>query len=199
MIGSKKRYALGVDLLIASLALGASSCGDAAPGLEEGNPEQVVKRIQRAGREQDWKNWHAFCRSRWHRVGIDGAKAARLILESTNITAETRTFARIVNVGSDPLAHGGEPFVDRLVDEHWYPQRFVRDGTGVGFNLARYELKSQRASGCIEIPISETWRPGLYRVRFSLESWDDRGSSRTIRPAAYFRVAALASEESPGV
>lgn len=186
--GSKRQAALGVVVVLIGVALSASSCGEETPQLEEGNPEQVVRSIQKAERDRDWKNWHQFCRARWGRVRVDRPMAAGLVLESTSITAETRTFVQIINAGTDPLAYGSEPIVDRLIGESWYPQRFVRDGTGVGFNLALYELRPHQVSGCIEIPISDTWRPGLYRVRFSLESWDDRGSGQAIQPAAYFRV-----------
>lgn len=193
--GSKRRNALGVVVVLVGFALSASSCGEEAPQLEEGNPEQVVKSIQKAEGDRDWQNWHQFCRTRWARARVARPMAVRLVLESTSIKGETRTFGRIINGDNDPLAYGNEPIVDRLVGESWYPQRFVRDGTGVGFNLALHELRPHQASGCIEIPISDTWRPGLYRVRFSLESWDDRGSGQSIQPGAYFRVTSLASEK----
>jgi hypothetical protein len=193
--GSKRQNALGVVIVLIGFALSAFSCGEEASQLEEGNPEQVVRSIQKAERDRDWKNWHQFCQTRWGRARVDRPMAARLVLESTSITAETRTFVQIINAGTDPLAYGNEPIVGRLVGESWYPQRFVRNGTGVGFNLALYELRPHQVSGCIEIPISDTWRPGLYRVRFSLESWDDRGSGQAIQPGAYFRVTSLASEK----
>lgn len=186
--GSKRHNALGVVAVLIGVALSASSCGEEAPQLEEGNPEQVVGSIQKAERDRDWKNWHQFCQARWGRVRVDRPMAVRVVLESTSISRETRTFGRIMNGDADPLAYGSEPIVDRLVGESWYPQRFVRDGIGIGFDLARHELKSHQASGCLEIPISDIWRPGLYRVRFSVESWDDRGSGQAIQPAAYFRV-----------
>jgi len=192
---SKRQNALGVVVVLIGFALSASSCGEETPELEEGNAEQVIGSIHRAERDRSWKNWHQFCQTRWGRVRVDQPMTARLVLESTSITAETRTFAQIINVGTEPLAYEIEPIVDRLVGESWYPQRFVRDDTGVGFNLALYELRPHQASGCIEIPISDTWRPGLYRVRFSLESWDDRGSGQAIQPGAYFRVTSLASEK----
>jgi hypothetical protein len=189
--GSKRHNALGVMVVLIGVALSAFSCGGEAPQLEEGNPEQVVRSIHKAERDSDWQNWHQFCRARWGGVRVDRPMAARLVLESTSITAETRTFVRIRNAGTDSLAYGSEPIVDRLVGGSWYPQRFVRDGTGVGFDLALYELKPHHASGCLEIPISDTWRPGLYRVRFSLESRDGRDSGQAIQPAAYFRVNSL--------
>jgi hypothetical protein len=193
--GSKRQNALGVVVVLIGFALSASSCGEETPQLEEGNAEQVVRSIHKAERGRDWKNWHQFCQARWGRVRVDRPMAARLVLESTSITAETRTFAQIINAGTEPLAYGSEPIVDRLVGESWYPQRFVRDGTGVGFNLALNELRPHQASGCIEIPISDTWRPGLYRVQFSLESWDDRNSGQAIQPTAYFRVNSPVSEK----
>lgn len=192
--GSKRQNALGVVVVLIGFALSASSCGEEAPQLEEGNPEQVVRSIQRAERDRDWQNWHQFCQTQLSRSRVDRPVAAHLVLENTSITRETRTFGSIMNAGTESLAYGSEPIVDRLVGENWYPQRFVRDGTGVGFDLALHELRPHQESGCIEIPISDTWRPGLYRVRFSLESWDDRGSGQAIQPAAYFRVTSLASE-----
>lgn len=192
--GSKRRTAVGVVVALIGVVLSAASCGGEAPQSEEGSPQEVVKSIRKAERGRHWKNWNQFCQGRWGRARVDRPMAARLVLESTSITGETRTFGRIINAGTDPLAYGMEPIVDRLVGESWYPQRFVQDGTGVGFNLGLYELKPHQVSGCIEIPISDTWLPGLYRVRFSLESWDDRGSGQAIQPGAYFRVISLASE-----
>lgn len=191
---SQRQTIVGVVVVLIGVALSAASCGEEAPQSEEGNPKQVVRSIKKAEGDRHWKNWHQFCQARLSRARIDRPMAARLVLENTKITGETRTFGRIVNEGTDPLAYGMEPSVDRLIGESWYPQRFVRDGTGVGFNLALSELKPQQVLGCIEIPISDTWRPGLYRVRFSLESWDDRGSGQAIQPSAYFRVISLASE-----
>lgn len=188
--GGTSRTALSMVILLIGVALSASSCGEEAPQLEEGDPEQVVRSIQKAERNRDWKNWHQFCQTRLDRSRVDRPAVVRLVLESTRITRETRTFGRLINGDAESLAYGSEPIVDRLVGESWHPQRFVRDGVGVGFNLALYELRPHRASGCLEIPISETWRPGLYRVRFSLEGRDDRGSGQAIRPAAYFRVTA---------
>lgn len=192
---SKRLSVLGVVVVLIGVTLSASSCGEETPQLEEGNPEQVVRSIQKAERDRDWRNWHQFCQARWSRARIDRPMAVRVVLESTSITGETRTFGRIINGDADPLAYGSEPIVDRLVGESWYPQRFVRDGTGVGFDLALYELKPHQASGCLEIPISDTWRPGLYRVRFSLESRDGRDPGQAIQPGAYFRVASPAFEQ----
>lgn len=185
---SKRKNGLGVVVVLIALALSASSCGEEAPQLAEGNPEQVVRSIQKAERERYWQNLHQFCETQLSRSQVDRPVAANLVLENTSITRETRTFGSITNAGTEPLAYGSEPMVDRLVGESWYPQRFVRNGTGIGFDLALYELKPHQASGCLEIPISDTWRPGLYRVRFSLERWDDRGSGQAIQPAAYFRL-----------
>ncbi|HET6997660.1 MAG TPA: hypothetical protein VFI03_03640 [Solirubrobacterales bacterium] len=192
---NRRRNALGVVVVLIGFTLSVPSCGEEAPQLEESNSEQVVRSIQKAERDHDWKNWHQFCQAQLGRPRVDPPMAARLVLERTSIVGETRTFGRIVNGGTDPLVYGMEPIVDRLVDESWYPQRFVQDGTGVGFNLAIHELRPHQVSGCIEIPISDSWRPGLYRVRFSLESSDDQGSDQTIQPGAYFRVTSLASEK----
>lgn len=190
----KRQNMIGMVVVLLGFVLSALSCGEEAPQLEGGDPEQIAKSIQKAEHHRDWESWHQFCRARWDTARIGRPKEVRLVLNSTKITRETRTFGRILNGDINSITYGVEPIVDRLVDDHWYPQRFVQDGTGVGFNLALRELRPNRASGCIEIPISETWRPGMYRVRFSLESGNDRGSGDTIRPGAYFRVTSLPSQ-----
>jgi hypothetical protein len=108
---SKRQNALGVAVVLVGFALSASSCGEEAPQLEEGNSRQVVGNIKKAERDHHWNNWHQFCQARWGSARFDRPMAARLVLESTSITGETRTFVQIINAGTDPLAYGSEPIV----------------------------------------------------------------------------------------
>jgi len=181
------------------VALCTSGCGGGGlttPQPEGGSRHAVAKEIGLAERRQEWASRQEFCGPGFRGLSVKQPAAAGVVLERSSVRSGTRTFARIENRGTAALAYGVEPQFDQLAGHTWHPRRVVRDGHSVGFSLQLAELKPHAASGCLEVPISDTWHPGFYRVRFSLESWKQRGSgTQTIRPTAYFRVNAHQSEK----
>jgi len=180
--------------LIASIgviALCASGCGAGGsnpPEAEGGSRRAVVKKIDQAESTRDWGTWQEFCGLALRVRAVRRPIAAGLVLDRSSVRSGGRAFARIENRGTAALAYGSEPQFDQLVSGMWHPRRVVREGHRVGFSLQLAELKARKVSGCLEIPMSDTWNPGLYRVRVAVEGWDDRGSGETVAPAAYFRV-----------
>lgn len=197
MMLSRTRRQIG--LLMASIgvvALCTSGCGgdgSTTPQPEGSSRHAVAKEISLAEQRQEGGSRQEFCVPVGRGRSVKQPTAAGVVLERSSVRSGARTFARIENRGTAALAYGVEPQFDQLVGDTWHPRRVVRDGHPVGFSLELTELKPHTASGCLEVPISDTWHPGLYRVRFSLESWEHRGSGPAIQPVAYFRVNAAAS------
>lgn len=196
----RTRTQMKLGLLMTSIGLvvlctsGCSGNGSTTPQPEGGSRHAVAKEIRLAEQRRDWGNRQDFCGSAFHGLSVKRPAAAGVALERPNVQSGTRTFARIENRGTAALAYGVEPQFDQLVGHTWHPRRVVRNGHSIGFSLQLVELKPHTASGCLEVPISDAWRPGLYRVRFSLEGWEHRGSGQTIQPAGYFRVNARQPE-----
>ncbi len=99
-----------------------------------------------------------------------------------------KLLVRIVNSGDQGLAYGPQPSVDRLTAHGWRPQAFENKGVPVGFPDAEYRLVPGKTSPCLEVPVSDYWIPGLYRVGFKLDEIHASGDSAELRPTAYFRV-----------
>lgn len=198
MMRSQVRRKIGLLMAtIGVVALCMSGCsGDDStiPQPEGGSRHAVAKEISLAEQRLKWDSRQEFCGHVFRGRSVEQPTAAGLVLERSSVRSGARTFARIENRGRDALAYGVEPQFDQLVGHTWHPRRVVREDHSVGFSLELVELKPHTASGCLEVPISDTWRPGLYRVRFSLEGWEHRGSGQPIRPAAYFRVNARQPE-----
>lgn len=177
---------------IGVVSLYTSGCGEdgtMTPQPEGGSRHAVAKEIRLAEQRQAWGTRQEFCGPVFRRRSVNQPTAAGLILERSSVRRGARTFVRIENRGAAALAYGVEPQFDQFAGGIWHPRQVVRDGHPVGFSLDLIELKPHTASGCIEVPISDTWGRGLYRVRFSLESWEHRGTGRTIQTGAYFRVS----------
>jgi hypothetical protein len=98
-------------------------------------------------------------------------------------------FALIVNTGQAVLEYGVKPEVDQLVHGLWHPRPFVQDGVPVGFPGIILKLKPHTTSTCMEVPVSDSWRPGLYRVWFEVEAERNQDAVSELQPTAYFRVS----------
>jgi hypothetical protein len=191
-----QRYGfLAAALFVVALSMG--SCGGTtAPEPEAGNRREVELSIQRAERTQTWSSWQQFCRAPWRGPQSQQPGAARLLLERSRVIKDARLFVVIENLGTAALGYGNNPKVDRLIRGSWHPQQFVRDGESIGFTLELVELKPRSTSSCVEIPTSDSWRRGLYRLRFSLQDKMHQGTSAsTIEPVAYFRVIATSEQK----
>src|SRR5215213_1860347 len=128
-----------------------------------------------------------FCRRGWVGSPHGEEATAKLLLNRWSAPPGGRIHAYLENVGSTVLKYEMIPAVDRLANGRWVPQRFVRDGVRVGFPTSSLELMPESTSTCVEVPVSDTWQTGLYRVWIPVVPAGD-STEAPERPAAYFRV-----------
>jgi hypothetical protein len=190
--GDERRRRRWTPLFIAvalSLAVFVDGCGDGGgPRPEGGSARKVVESIHRAKQRQSGLTRAQFCRIGWQGPQLQRATAARLLLDHATVRAGARMFAQIENLGTSALGYGVAPKVDQLIGGLWHPRDFERNGIPVGFTSAELELRPRSKSSCLEVPISDTWSRGVYRVRFFLERWGQREARPAVGPVAYFRV-----------
>jgi hypothetical protein len=179
-----------------SLAIFTGGCGDGGgPMPDGGSARKVVESIRRAKQRQSGLTRAQFCRIEWQGPQLRRATAARLLLDRAAVRTGARVFAQIENLGTSSLGYGVAPEVDQLIRGLWHPRDFERNGVPVGFTLAEWELRPRARSSCLEVPVSDTWSRGLYRVRFLLEKWGRREERSAVRPVAYFKVTGDASRK----
>lgn len=182
-------------LLVTGVACGASDgsgspSGPDTPAFWRGSAGEVVAQIQLAEKgSRTGMSRTAFCRQPWSGPSSSQRSGARLLLDRAVVMVGGRIFALIVNTGKTVLGYGVRPEVDQLIQGRWHPREFVQDGVPVGFPGVLLELKPRSTSTCLEVPASDSWRPGLYRVWFSVEADDDKSADSALQPTGYFRVS----------
>lgn len=180
---------LTLVVCLCAVALSATSCGQVRqPGPEHGSVRGVTESIREAKSHQTWLTRQKFCQMPWRGPQEQHATAASLVLEKSMTKSDTTLMARIENFGRSALGYGVAPKVDQLVGSTWHPRQFRREGRAVGFNLSLSELRSRSTSGCLEVPVSDNWSAGLYRVWFELERWGRLEETPAVKAVAYFRV-----------
>jgi hypothetical protein len=172
--------------LIAVVGGAVSSCGgdEAAPAGTAQIREQVAAEI-RQGEKQLRRAGIDVCHR--HPKSLRGREASiSLLLDRYRVSLGGRLFARIQNGGPQDLGYGQTPLVDQFAEGGWHPRPLRRDGHPVVFGAILLRLKPHTISSCLEIPVSEQWPAGLYRVRFEVEALTD--AKNPDLPVAYFRV-----------
>lgn len=191
-------------IAFAVLLMAGTSCGSGdgsgppkgpnAAAFWHGDFENVTAQLRLAEMKSNGRRSRAtFCRQPWSGPGRSRRSAAKLLLDKAVVIPGRRMFAVLVNTGQAVLEYGVKPEVDELVHGLWHPRAFVQGGVPVGFPGVLLELTQHMTSTCLEVPVSDSWRPGLYRVWFKVESVGGQGAVSELQPTAYFRVSSVAS------
>lgn len=69
-------------------------------------------------------------------------------------------------------------------------ERIEKKWISILYGRARYLIDPGGSLSCVEIPISEEWTPGRYRVLEEVSVPDDSGKEDTLTIAVPFRVGA---------
>jgi hypothetical protein len=183
----------GVALVV--VAIVGSSCNSGGQASRStrgishlGSPDQIKAKIRLAEKANSGMGRKRFCRAMWSGPQVHQQLAARLAVNRPSLVAGRRMFAVIENLGMASLAYGVTPSVDHLVGGEWHPRQLRRNGQRVLFPTISLELKPRTRSTCIEVPISASWQPGLYRVWFPVARWGGKASEPVLWPMSYFRV-----------
>jgi hypothetical protein len=149
--------------------------------------QRISVAIDRSDRSPETKS--QFCGDR-HHAGVPSAgQPVRLLISPSVVSAGKSVNVRLENRGKVRLSYGVAPAVDKLVSGEWRPQVFTQHGHPVGFPSIELSLPPRQLSACLDVPVSKSWEPGLYRVGFSVEKVAAGGAQvQHIEPMAFFRV-----------
>lgn len=108
------------------------------------------------------------CDRTWRGPDTDEAGAAGLFLDRRAVKSGGTLWAAIENLGTEELLYGFEPIAQKRVGDEWVRQEFTSDGEPMESLLAAVTLDPGAVSVCIDVPISDDWAPGEYRVSFEV-------------------------------
>lgn len=193
------RYVFIATIVVVG-AVAGSACGSSeAPGdvsqrgdADMPDPRQLAQELAVARRELSTTKGRVgrkseLCTRDWIGPQENDAVAAKLLIDRRRVLPGTRIFVRIENLGRAALGYGEAPKIDRLDSGRWH-------GVSVGSLGMLLELRPRSTSSCLEVPVSDSWRPGLYRMSFEVEEIDNQGGASELS-TVYFRVIGSKSRQ----
>jgi hypothetical protein len=166
----------------------ATSSGDSA-GVDPATISREVMAQDQVKVAEEGPSKESRCGGRWFGTH-ESAGNARVLISDRVVEVGSVLFARIQTLTKLRTQYGLSPSASQLLKGKWYPRRIERKGLPIAYPGSLLESRMRSLSPCVEVPVSSSWHPGLYRIEFEVRASKGSEPDEDVPISAVFRVVA---------